>query len=938
MAIRLSSSRTSKAWKWGLILGALIVTVFALGSVAPTDASPRAPASVFAKPEVTLPRSSPESRAVALIADGKLEEARKLLLVEVKQAKEPSLGRLRYLLAKATPDIGQAREPLEALAKSDHLLAGWARLRLTERLRDVDPSAAAQHAEVLITFPIFQKRAEQMLALALYASGKPEEAEPLLRALVAEAPERSAVAPYTMPLATILAAKSDLASQKQALALYRRVVTRAPHNPQAELARVAAQGVLANLPSAQRIALGQLSADEAFAEAEALSSARDYARSAERYAAIAKRFSGDPKSVCDARLGEGTALFSAGKRDKALAVFEDVVQKCPNAEHRPSAHYQAGRVRLRRGDPKGAIAHYDAVFREFPSHKMTDDALLAAATAFVDLRDVPSARTRLQQLLTLAKGDMRPDARFMLAWLERSQANWEAALRELDQHLAEGTGEVSEDIIGRAEYWRARTLLDMGRRDESQQAFIKLFNARPLSYYGQQALARLEEIEQPVAARLVTVLRDDGPASERKNLRLPLRPELQTPGALTAMELLTVAEVQPAVEELEFVGCFKPDAPDELYLLCASLLQEFGADSPATSIARRRTTRVLNNPPKGQALALWRVVYPRAYRPLVEDTARKVDIPPAFVRAIAREESSFDPNAVSPANAYGLIQLIRPTARTYAGPLKLPSDPDSLKRPEINLRIGTSFMRSLLDRYQQNFAVVPAAYNAGPGAADRWLRERGELPLDEWVETIPYMETRKYTRRVLQSYGVYAWLDEGRVPSLSKHLPRQTPPTTASNETTTNAAVSERARAERAPDAAPDARDRTLEERTRIVDERARDTARIDERVRERPIDERPRDQAIDDRPRERAIDERPRDQPLSDTARDRPLDDRPRDRALEDTARDRPTTEGQRERAPEARPRPAAEPEDLTREENNAPTIDLKPKESGWSLKRWFN
>ena len=846
MAIPLSSSSKKKAWKWGLLLGALIVGVFAIGGVAPTDASPRAPASVFAKPEVALARSSPESRAVALIAENKLEEARKLLNLEIKQAKEPSLGRLRYLLAKATPDIAQARGPLEDLIKSDNLLSGWARLRLTERLRDSDPNAAAEQAAELQKLPIFQKRAEQLLALSLYAAGRPEEAEPYLRGLVADAPERQAAAVYTMPLATILAAKPDLASQKQALALYRRVLTRAPNGGQAELARVAAQGVLANMPSAQRIALAQLSADEAFAEAEALSSARDYARCAERYAAIAKRFAGDPKSVCDARLGEGTALFSAGKRDKALATFEEVIQRCPQADHRANAHYQAGRVLLRRGDPRGAIGHYDAIFSEFPAHKITDDALLAAAGAFVDLRDVTSARTRLQQLLGLgARGDMRPDARFMLAWLERSEHNWDAALKQLDEHIAEGNGEHSEDIIGRAEYWRARTLLDMGKRDEAEQAFIALFNARPLSYYGQQSLARIEELDQPLSTRLVTLLRDDGPSSERRNLRLPLLPELQQPGALTAMELLMVAEVQPAVEELELVGCFKPDAPDELYLLCASLLQEFGADSPATSIARRRTTRVMSQPPKGQALALWRVVYPRAYRPLLEDTARKVELPPAFVRAIAREESSFDPSAVSPANAYGLIQLIRPTARTYAGPLGLPSDPDSLKRPEINLRIGTSFMRSLFDRYQQNFAIVPAAYNAGPGAADKWLRERGDLPLDEWVETIPYMETRKYTRRVLQSYGVYAWLDEGRVPPLTKTLPRQVPQTTAATETSANAA-SDRASAERstpererAADARPsDARpsERTLEERTRVVDERERDLAKLDERT--RPIEE----------------------------------------------------------------------------------------------------
>jgi soluble lytic murein transglycosylase len=82
-----------------------------------------------------------------------------------------------------------------------------------------------------------------------------------------------------------------------------------------------------------------------------------------------------------------------------------------------------------------------------------------------------------------------------------------------------------------------------------------------------------------------------------------------------------------------------------------------------------------------------------------------------------------------------------------------------------------SFMRYLWKRYADNPAVVPAAYNAGHGAADRWLRERADQPLDEWIENIPYDETRRYTRRVLQSYGVYAMLEEGRLPAMRALLP-----------------------------------------------------------------------------------------------------------------------------------------------------------------------
>jgi soluble lytic murein transglycosylase len=755
----------------------LVALCFALSgaSEAPhAEASPEgnaayAPAAVFALPNMQLPAASPEARCVAALAAGNPDVARRIAQSALAAAREPSLGRLRWLYAKATPEGADARVPLEALAKSTHPLASWARLRLTERLREKDPNAAVSAAEALLAEPEFRSRGEQLLALSLYGAGRIVEAEPLLRSLVAEAPERSAAVAWAMPLAAILGNKPDTASRKQALGLYRRVMTRAPLTASAELARMLAQRVLERLSPAERKALAQPTADEAFAEAQALLDGREYTRAAQAYSALSERFRGDPKSVCDAQLGQGKALASAKKPD-ALPLFEEVARNCHAPEWQASAHFQAGRVLLRRGDPTQAIVHYDTVARDCPTHRLTDDALLAAAGAFQDLGDQAAAIARLKLLISLAPhGDMLPDARFMLAWLQRSARDFDGAIAELSALIKSGIGETAEDIVGRASYWRARTLLDRGDRDAAQQAFVELIQSHPFSYYAQQALARLGDLDKAAAAKVIATLRDE---TKHEPVRLGARPELRSVGFARALELLRVGETAPAVEELEALGWFRANAEDDLYLLGASLLQEFGADAQATSLARRRVTRVMRQTPKGPALALWRVVFPRAFRPLIDDVARQANVPAAFVRAVAREESSFDPAVVSSANAYGLIQLIRPTARAVGKPLGLPSDPDSLKKPEVNLRIGTSFMRQLFDRYKQNPALVPSAYNAGSGATDRWLRERPNLELDEWIESIPYTETRRYTRRVLQSYGVYAWLDEGRIPALLKTLPR----------------------------------------------------------------------------------------------------------------------------------------------------------------------
>jgi len=737
-------------------------------------ADPVAPARVYAIPGVALlPSATVEARARDALSRGRPEEARRLIESALGQAVEPSLGRLRFLLAKTTPDIQVARQHLEVLAASNHLLSGWARLRLTERLLDVDPQAAAESAFILLGEPRFRSRAEQLLALGLYGANKPDEAEPLLRSLVADGSQRSANANLAMPLASILARKPDLDSQRYAFTLYRRVYTRAPLGDKAQEAKRAADELLAHMPQVQRVALANLSVDDAFAEAEALVKAHEYARAVERYGAIAQRFRGDPQSVCDARLGQGKALFAANKRSEALTVFEDVVRLCQTANHRAEAHFQAGKVLLRRGDPQGAVAHYDAVAHDFPQHKLADEALKAAAVAFHDLEDVERERTYLRRLITQYKRSaLRPDARFALGWLERSQGRLDAALAEFDALIEEGPGEQTPDSVGRAEYWRAVTLSELNRRDDAEAAWLSLWRRRPLSYYGQLSLMRIRELDMPLANQLVSELRDVPPSRRGRasDVRLPPQPEMQSVEYQRAIELLHVGEPIAAVEELEAAGCFRQSAQDDLYMLCAALLSEFGAEGQATAIARRRGARVLSQEPRGQNIAVWRVVYPRAYSELLDDVAKKADVPVAFVRALAREESSFDPKAVSPASAYGLTQVIRSTARTYANALHLPSDVESLKDPEINLRIGSAYLHALFDRFNHNMAVVPAAYNAGPNIADKWLRDRDKLGLDEWVETIPYNETRFYTRRVLQSYGVYAWLDEGRVPHLSRQL------------------------------------------------------------------------------------------------------------------------------------------------------------------------
>jgi soluble lytic murein transglycosylase len=768
---------------WAAFLVALLSTSFALigggKSLRAEDepsASAATPASspdalLFTLANLRLPAASPETQCVMALGRGVPEECQQIALAALPTAHEPSLGRLRYLYVRATSDPTLARPVLEALSKTTHPLAPWAQLRLAELLRDLDAQAALEAADALPSDKRWQARAEALRAVALSRAGRTREAEALLRRQVSQQPAQSSAAPASMTLAAILANRQDSRSRKEALSLYRRVYTRSPLTATGEQAKKLALEVIASFPKRERAALGGVPYEDARAEADALLAGRAWDRALKAYQNLEKRYRKQREAVCEARLGQGRALTSMRKTSDAVSVFNKVIDGCRDGDLRANAHFNVARALLRGGDPTRAIEHYDRVVRFAPDHKLADDALLAAAQSFLDLKDAAGARVRLSQVIGgRREDDMRPNARFALGWLERSEKQYQAALEEFEKLLEEGAGETSEDLFGRARYWHARTLLDMGRRDEAAEEFSALFRSWPLTYYSQQAIARLGEIDARAASRLLDELRDDSPV---RPVRFGVRPELKGPEFERAVELLRVGEPSRATEELTALGMFERDSDDELFMLGAGLLQEFGAQSQATTLARRRVGKVMRGAPIGDWRGVWRVAFPRAYSPLIDQVARDAQVPAAFVRAVAREESSFEASAVSHANAYGLIQLISSTAKSHAQPLGLPYDPASLKVPEINLRIGTSFMRELLTKYAVNPAVVPSAYNAGGGATDRWLRERPTLALDEWIEMIPYTETRRYTRRVLQSYGVYAWLDEQRLPPLPARLPTQ---------------------------------------------------------------------------------------------------------------------------------------------------------------------
>lgn len=148
--------------------------------------------------------------------------------------------------------------------------------------------------------------------------------------------------------------------------------------------------------------------------------------------------------------------------------------------------------------------------------------------------------------------------------------------------------------------------------------------------------------------------------------------------------------------------------------------------------------------------------FPLAHAQHFSQAAQRTQLPMDWIYGIARQESAFQFDARSPAGAMGLMQLMPRTAQSVSKRNRLRYSKKSLLKPQYNLDLGSRYMKQLLNRYDGNRVLATAAYNAGPGNVNRWLR-RFEGPMDLWIENIPFKETREYVQRVLAYTTIYSY-------------------------------------------------------------------------------------------------------------------------------------------------------------------------------------
>ena len=482
---------------------------------------------------------------------------------------------------------------------------------------------------------------------------------------------------------------------------------------------------------------------------------------------------------CKAEFHRAQSVFKQKQRTRAAPMFARAHTACKESGNKDllvKSLYQGARCHHNIGEHQRALELYSAVEKEGAGHTYADDARLRGAEVLTAAEQPDKAAALLASLPdSYPQGDQVGEALWRLALAAIQQQRWADAHKWLDENLRRIPREQIWYAEGRALYWKGRVFVAEGAKDKALDLYTRAVKEYPLSVYALLALERMRT-EFPAARReLVRKLRVGlTPASARAQWQFSPRPLFGTAEWKRAVELARLGLGSDARRELARLGFSAPDARDsarqesaggdaeDVYWITAVLLDRGRSWAAAHAIPRYTLNNFRSAYPQGLLAAKWRLGYPRAFPEFVGPSSKTNRVPEALQLAIMREESAFNPRIESVANALGLTQMLVKTARRFND--GRPVTRDTLLDPGRNVELGSRLLSFLLDRYTGLAPLAVASYNAGEGAVDRWLQERGEMALDEFMETIPYDETRNYTKRVLASYLTYAWLYDSQRP------------------------------------------------------------------------------------------------------------------------------------------------------------------------------
>ncbi len=581
---------------------------------------------------------------------------------------------------------------------------------------------------------ILSRDAHVLYADALISANRAKEAVALL-----ERDREPIRADLELVLGRAYAAAGD---PLKAVAVLRHLYYELPLSYEATVAQGELQK-LASTPGIQPPNFG-----EEKSRADALFKARRFPEAVDAYRGLMGRTT--PTDRPDIQLALAESLRRAGQDREAKKVLDSVPVNTPEIAARKL--YDIGEVQRAANDDDGFLRTVDQIRQIAPTSPWLEQALLYVGNIYLLRHDYDKAIDAYREIVQrFPTGARAPYAHWKAAWLSLREGRTNDAKAEFEKQV-ELYPDSSE--VPAALYWRGRLAEEDGDAVMAYAYYQKISDRFRNFYYGPLARERQSKLkvdDPPHYAILdrippisgIEKIADDAPPED--NLRLEKARLLENGGLLD----FAIRELKAAAEE---------DKGNWLPAEIARMYQDADRYDAAVETLKRAVPNYFAVDLSTLPRSYWEALFPRPFWTDVKRFASANGLDPYLVASLIRQESEFNPNAVSNKNACGLMQLLPKVGKGVAKQQKLKHfSATQLFTPTINVQLGTKYFRSMVDQFG-GFEYALAAYNAGDDRVKDWQSQGKYRDVQEFVESIPFTETREYVQAIMRNANVYRQL------------------------------------------------------------------------------------------------------------------------------------------------------------------------------------
>jgi soluble lytic murein transglycosylase len=485
--------------------------------------------------------------------------------------------------------------------------------------------------------------------------------------------------------------------------------------------------------------------------ADLLMKAKRYSDAVEEYRELASHASAEGRPAAELALTD--ALYRSGRNREAKAELTTLAGATP--EQNAQRLYILGEVAWATDENETFYRTVDELRQTAPTSPWLEQSLLLMANLHLVHHEYDQAldafRESQQRFPT---GSRASYAHWKAAWLTLRFGRNEEAKKQFDEQIA---AYPSGNETSAALYWRARLAEEDNQPGMARAYYQKLSDRYRNYYYAELGRERLQKLPEVSDAPGQYALLDHIPPLEhgdKVTLSEPPADDLH----LQKAELLgNGGLVDFAVRELQAAastdgGNWGPAETAQLYI-------DTGHYDRAIEVMKRSVPSYFAVDIPTLPRAYWEALFPRPYWSDLKRFSLANGLDPYLVASLIRQESEFNPLAVSRANAVGLMQLLPKTGKVVAHQASLKHyNPTQLFTPAVNLQLGTRYFRGMVDKFGGSFEHALAAYNAGSDRVEDWMGQGKYRDAPEFVESIPFTETREYVQAILRNANVYKQL------------------------------------------------------------------------------------------------------------------------------------------------------------------------------------